>query len=91
MASAETGQLTLDELFVNKTAGDKNSFLSQINCTVRLRIRKLESLLKKRINSKWAVIFNRACLKENIVPRYVNNIYIYIYILAGVPGLARVF
>ena len=39
--------------------------------------RDFESLAKKRINAKWSIIFNRACLKENIMPKYVQNIYIY--------------
>ena len=34
-------------------------------------VRRLESYVKKIINKKWAVIFNRACMRENI----------YIYIL----------
>ena len=40
-------------------------------------LRKLEELLKKKINSKWAIVYNRACLNENITPVYVKNIYIY--------------
>ena len=48
--------------------------------------RDFESLVKKRINAKWSIIFNRACLKENITPKYVQK-YIYIYIYTTPEGI----
>ena len=36
-------------------------------------LRDIENLLKKKINAKWSIIFNRACLKENMTPKYVRN------------------
>ena len=40
----------------------------------RFVLRRFETIIKKIVNAKWAVIFNGACIKENIY------IYIYIYI-----------
>ena len=42
-------------------------------------VRNIESLEKKLINNKFAVIFNEMCIKENLLPTY-SEIYIYIYI-----------
>lgn len=39
--------------------------------------RNYEDTLKKIVNTKWSITFNDVCVKENIVPEYVRNIYIY--------------
>lgn len=41
-------------------------------------IRRLESLHKKKINAHYAAVFNKTCIKENLLPNY-SNIYIYIH------------
>ena len=70
MATAETGQSALNEL--------NNKFdVSKLSCSLLQKVRKLEINLKKGINCKWAVVFNRACIVENIMPGYVKNIYIF--------------
>ena len=40
-------------------------------------IRTIEKLQKKREKAKNAVIFNKTCIQEDILPKY-TNIYIYI-------------
>ena len=42
-------------------------------------VRKLENETKKTINNHHAVVFNKTCINENLLPKY-SNIYIYIYI-----------
>ena len=41
-------------------------------------IRKIENLEKKLANARVAILFNKTCLNENILPKF-TNIYIYIY------------
>ena len=44
----------------------------------RKLFRKLESIDKKIINNKWSNLFNKICLKNNMLPKYVNfKIYLY--------------
>ncbi|XP_043202779.1 uncharacterized protein LOC122370895 [Amphibalanus amphitrite] len=35
-------------------------------------IRRLESLNKKKISAHYAVVFNKTCIKENLLPNYSN-------------------
>ena len=39
----------------------------------KLSFRKLESLLKKLSNAEYAVVFNNACLEENLLPRFTHT------------------
>ena len=73
MAAAETGRLTPME--------NKKVYFEFLRSVLNVRWRKFESLIKKICNRKWAVVFNRACLKEELIPNYCRNIYIYIYCL----------
>ena len=43
-------------------------------------IRKYENLNKKLINARNAVVFNKTCIKENLLPNYTDT-SIYIWIL----------
>ena len=52
-----------------------NEFSDQQKRTVRW----IESTQKKIVNAKLAVVFNKECLKNNILPKF-TYIYIYIYI-----------
>ena len=45
------------------------------------KIRKIEKINKKIASVKSSLVFNRTCIKENLLPKYTNNIYVYIYIL----------
>ena len=40
----------------------------------RKLFRKLENLEKKIINNNWSSVFNKTCLKNNLLPKYVNCI-----------------
>ena len=43
----------------------------------RKSFRKIERLNKKLINNEYAVIYNKFCINENLLPRYTNfKIYI---------------
>ena len=45
------------------------------------KIRKIEKINKKIASVKSSLVFNRTCIKENLLPKYTNMyIYIYIYI-----------
>ena len=35
-------------------------------------IRRLEGLLKKHNNARYAVIFTETCIKENLLPKFTN-------------------
>ena len=47
---------------------------------IKKRIRKIENLENKLANARVAIVFNKTCLNENLLPTF-TNIYIYIYIL----------
>ena len=42
-------------------------------------IRKYENTRKKIINNECAILFNKTCINESLLPKYIY-IYIYIYI-----------
>ena len=48
------------------------NFLHNYNPEVRKLIRKAENIEKKKINAELALIFNKTCYDENILPRYTN-------------------
>ena len=39
---------------------------------LKSKFRKLENNSKKLILSKWSIVFNETCLKENLLPIYSN-------------------
>ena len=44
-------------------------------------LRKLENLEKKLVNARVAIVFNKTCLNETLLPIFTNiDIIIYIYI-----------
>lgn len=45
-------------------------------------VRKIEKINRKLVNVKYALVFNKQCIKENLLPAY-TNIYIYIYMSGG--------
>ena len=34
--------------------------------------RNLENISKKKLNARFAVLFNEACIQYNLLPRYTN-------------------
>ena len=42
------------------------------------KIRRIEKINKKIASVKSSQVFNRTCIKENLLPKY-TNIYIYTY------------
>ena len=50
--------------------------LHEFDPVSRRVVRSFESSYKKLINCLYAVRFNEACIRENLLPRY-TNIYIY--------------
>ena len=46
--------------------------LHSLDNELKNKFRKLESIHLKIINTKWSHTFNEVCLKENILPNYVN-------------------
>ena len=62
---------------------DFGNLLFNLQCEERTSVRKVESLNKKLITSQLAVIFNKICIKENLLPKY-TDIYMYIYISVSV-------
>ena len=47
-------------------------------CKKLIRLR--ESIIKKIINAELSITFNQTCIRENLLPAYTRNIYMYIYI-----------
>ena len=45
---------------------------------IRKQVRNIETNEKKLIQAKMAVLFNNACINENLLPNF-TNIYNYIY------------
>ena len=44
--------------------------LSKHTTITKGQIRKLESIKYKFLRCKWSTIFNKICLKENLLPDY---------------------
>ena len=42
---------------------------------LKSNFRKLENSYKKHIMSKWSIVFNETCLKENLLPKYSNLLF----------------
>ena len=40
--------------------------------TDRKLVRKIENLKKKIVNAEHAVLFNRICIQENLLPKFTN-------------------
>ena len=57
---------------------NKNIYQFVQKCLGISDFRKVSRLIEKVCNKKWAIVFNKACLKEHLVPNYLKNIYIYI-------------
>ena len=56
-------------------------------CNIRSKISYLEKLEKKLVKANIAILFNRTCINENILPKFTDiyiaiyiSIYIYLYI-----------
>ena len=49
--------------------------LSKHTATTKIQIRKLESIKYKILRCKWSTIFNKICLKENLLPDYTRMRY----------------
>ena len=43
---------------------------------IKKLIRKIENLENKLVNARVAIVFNKTCLNENLLPTFMN-IYIY--------------
>ena len=44
---------------------------------VKIKIRKLEKIIKKKINSQQSIKFIKTCLKDNNLPNYNNLIQVF--------------
>ena len=53
-------------------------------CKKLIRLR--ENIIKKIINAELSITFNETCIRENLLPAYTLNIYIYIYIYRRLGG-----
>ena len=53
--------------------------LSQLEPEIRKIVRRIEQNQKKITNAHYAVVFDKKCLEEGLLPNF-TNIYIYIYI-----------
>ena len=47
--------------------------LAKHSTEIKAQIRKLENVKYKLLRSKWSTIFNKICLKENLLPDYTKN------------------
>ena len=53
------------------------------SCNISSKIRYLEKLEKKLVKANIAILSNRTCINENILPKF-TDIHIYIYICHNV-------
>ena len=51
---------------------------------IKTQVRNIENLEKKLANERVAIVFNKTCLNENLLPTFTNT---YIYILVNAEGL----
>ena len=42
----------------------------------RTWLRKIEKVGKRLSSNKWRVVFLRACIKDNLIPRFISDIYV---------------
>ena len=62
------------------------NFYTCIRKILKKLIRKIENLENKLVNARVAIVFNKICLNENLLPTF-TNIYIYInYIVLRYPS-----
>ena len=52
-------------------------FISNLPCDINNVFRRIEKNNKKLINCRSSVLFNNACIKNKIQPKYTNLINIY--------------
>ena len=52
---------------------------------IKKQVRNIEKLEKKLANVRVAIVFNKTCLNENLLPT-LTDIYIYILNVEGLPG-----
>ena len=83
MAKAETARKSEIKKVLNV-----NTFLNTCCSKQKTLFRNIEKVSIKLIAAKWRLIFNRACLKENLMPSYIINIYIYILAVPVAASLA---
>ena len=63
----------------DETGRNLGVLLSNLSPETRSKVRYLEKLDRKIVNSSYAVKFNLTCINENLLPKY-SDIYIYICI-----------
>ena len=54
---------------------DYLDLLHSLDNEIKNKLRKLESIRLKIINAEWSHTFNEVCLKENLMPNYINYVY----------------
>ena len=64
---------------VNLRLSDVGEIIFKFPNNIKIIIRQLEKLERKQIKAYMAILFNRTCINENIVPNLLIYIYIYIY------------
>jgi len=47
----------------------------RLNVPERMLVRRLEELYEKRVQSSYGVMFNKTCLRENLLSNYTNLFY----------------
>ena len=57
----------------------RNGPLAQVKSKSLCKLKDLECLSNKRINAKWSIVFNSACLKEH-THTYIYFLFIYLFI-----------
>ena len=63
--------------FTNKTFGELLFAIN--NDHLKNKVRKIERINKRIVQTESGIYFNEICLKEGLQPKF-SNIYIYIYI-----------
>ena len=56
----------------DETLHNIGTILSNFSSEGKRLIRSLESVAKKHINTRYAVIFNNFCIQENLLPKFTN-------------------
>ena len=63
----------------NAWAEDMGQFFHHLDPNTRNIIRSLEKIKLKIINKQYSLVFNKTCLNNNLQPKYIYIIYIYIF------------
>ena len=53
------------------------SLINQMDDKIKRMIRDYERISKSVINKKWSITYKKMCLKENLMPKYTDILFVW--------------